>query len=199
MTKLKHTAFEEHMTPQKLARYFHAGVGEDVGRVYTTHGSMWEVPDSLIARGLLHLVVSELGQIRKSVTTSEPSCDDHLAAHRAWLNYGFHAEAINAIDCHEAECARIDSFCDLSLIIGGDTSRPSLEVLAAEFREYHVNGDWRARKYCGRYFRHVGLRELKKKIERLRRCRSLDDLDALYGIGEKKADKIRAKMLAASD
>jgi hypothetical protein len=184
----------QHQTPKSIAQYMR-GRGKDVGKIYKTLKDIWHAPNDELQIGLLHLIVDQLEEIT-DVLSKKPV--DMMAGHAAWM-FRFHQRAEKAIEDHKKECARVNMFCDVSLL-GRDAKQFSdIHFLSEQYRCDFATGDWHAIFSQGKYYKHSRLIEVEEKVKRLKSVKSIDDIEKLDGIGKTKAAKIRAKVSQQSD
>jgi hypothetical protein len=180
---------EQHQTPKSIAQHMR-GYGKDVGKTYRTLKAIWNAPNEELQTGLLHLIIDKLEEIA-DILSKKPV--DMMAGHAAWM-FRFHQRAEKAIEDHKKECARVNKFCDVSLLGRDAKQRHDINFMSQDYRHDFATGDRDANFLQGKYYKHSRIIEVEEKVKRLKSVKSISDIEKLDGIGKVKAEKIRAKV-----
>lgn len=178
--------WQQHKAPVDVAKYFRKP-GQKVGRIYKTHGAVWDSGDAIQQTGLLHLILDELELLGKQAHKARNQQEGHdaLEAHRIWLKH-FHDDAVRYLVANEKQIRRISRFCDpkfwrCSLEAGSD-----IHTLIRSFhRHYRREPVW---------YGWDGVRLLVNQVRQLKTIRNISDLGNLKNIGRQKAARIQKKM-----
>jgi len=169
------------ISPRAVASFLEKNA---VGRTYKTNGQLYDERGGLYEiAGLLQLILKELREAKEK-------SDDHLDIHRDWLLYLRHHN-VGLLDAHAAECQRLSQMVTDMRLLGEDVYCASIHTLSELYREDR----WDDRVWLSidsRYEKE--LKRIRDKVKRLSKVHSLDDLEHLYGIGKKTADRIREKI-----
>lgn len=164
--------YQQHLSDKEVAEFLRDEDAGGVGREYKTHGDVWNAKPEIVLTGLLHLILDELEKLN-----DEPK--DQLELHSRWLT-DWYDRVVSLIAEHDQQCERIAKFCDLELL-RRDVDRQKVRWFSIIYRQD-----------IGRHRRMF--EDLQDKVKRLRRVKSLADIEKLDGIGKKMAEAIRRKM-----
>ena len=157
--------FEKHKTPRDVAEYFRYE-GRKIGKEYATHGDVWDVKDSVVQTGLLHLILDEL---KKTPT-------DPLDNHDVWVRKEG-IKCLKLIKTHERESSRLIKMFGTKNLGHDLVNRSDIHYLSKLFRS-------------DRPVYHKRIMFLKEKIARLKSVKKPDDVINLEGIGKKTTQKL---------
>jgi len=168
--------FNRHHTPMSIAKYMMTH-GKSVGKLYKTHGELWDVSDELLQTGLMQLAVKQLDVIIEKLHERPAACP--LRQHAQFMKNDW-PDIVKAVKENDRQRDRVTE-----LVNGYRLSSSSLRDNWC-FRDVHD---------ASRIYRERGawkdINLLRQRTKLLKRVKSIDDLGLLQGVGKVTVAKIR--------
>ena len=159
--------YAQHKPPRLVAQFMRT-VGEDVGKIYRTHGAVWD-DDENRKIGLLELIIDQLEHL------GQPKVNK-LHRHSIFMQKHYD-ECVDLLKQRDAHLRRIRQ-----LMGGVEVHSPDLN----DWADIHFLSE----KFCeGSWY---AIERLRRVVRKLKTVKTVDDLRKLDRVGKVTLSKIKA-------
>jgi hypothetical protein len=173
----------KHFSAKKAALFLN---DLDVGKKYTTHGPVYDLPDSLRTVGMLEAIYDILNEMHKQRDNTANRLEKHACyLDRHWKRDTMLLQRLNR------EADRIHKLCGgIEILLDSYDTRWALRTDISELASLYVDGMFDG--YALMHVYNTRIARLETTRTMLKQIRSIDGLSVLYGIGKVTVTKIKA-------